>query len=144
MAVRIKIRIKRLDSRHETVDTVALVNAGYETDEPEIILPMPVAERLRLIPNLPNNTKIEEYGTLGGKVRCLWVPKCVEAWILPMSKSSKPVRAHAVLSDSEKEVLLNDKLAGAMKIIIEDIGKGYWRLPGERKLRVSEEAEYHA
>ncbi|MDI6798533.1 MAG: hypothetical protein QMD12_00840 [Candidatus Aenigmarchaeota archaeon] len=37
--------------------------------------------------------------------------------------------------------MLSDKLACALRIIIEDIGNGYWRFPEEKEVRESEKKE---
>ena len=39
MGVRVKVRVK-------SVDLIALVNTGYETDVPEILVPLDIAEKL--------------------------------------------------------------------------------------------------
>jgi hypothetical protein len=46
MGVRVKVRIKHGDA------SLDLVNTGYETDVPEILAPVNVAERLGLLPRL--------------------------------------------------------------------------------------------
>jgi len=50
MGVRVKVRVRYRDA---SLDLVALVNTSYETDVPEILVPMDVAERLKLLPKLP-------------------------------------------------------------------------------------------
>lgn len=40
----------RVCSRSGCVKTVALVNSGFESDEPEIVLPLPLATVLNLQP----------------------------------------------------------------------------------------------
>jgi len=46
MGVRVRVRIKYGDA---ALDLVALVNTGYETDVPEILVPVSVAEKLEYI-----------------------------------------------------------------------------------------------
>ena len=55
MGVRVRIRIK--SSRGEA-ETPALVNTGFETEEPEILLPVKLAEKLGLYP--PNQGSVLE------------------------------------------------------------------------------------
>jgi hypothetical protein len=47
VGVRVKIRIRYANS---LVDVIDLVNTGYETDIPEVLVPLDVAERLGLWP----------------------------------------------------------------------------------------------
>jgi hypothetical protein len=41
------------------LETVALVNTGFETPSPQILLPVKAAERLGLWPNLPADALVE-------------------------------------------------------------------------------------
>jgi predicted aspartyl protease len=66
MGVRVKVRIKYRDA---SLDLIALVNTGYETDVPEILVPVSVAEKLGLLPKLPEGTIIETYKTASGFMR---------------------------------------------------------------------------
>jgi predicted aspartyl protease len=43
MGVRVRVRMKYGDA---SLDLVALVNTGYETDVPEILVPVSVADKL--------------------------------------------------------------------------------------------------
>ena len=66
MVVRVKIRLKALKGKKgKMVDTIALLNAGFESEEPEIVIPIRVAERLGLWPKLPEDTEIESYEVAG-------------------------------------------------------------------------------
>jgi predicted aspartyl protease len=53
MGVRVKIRVKL---NREEVEAAALVNTGFETEQPEILLPVKLAERLGLYPPARNST----------------------------------------------------------------------------------------
>lgn len=63
MVVRVKVRVKTL--RGEVV-TSALANSGFETEEPEVVLPVRVAERLGIYPELPAGTEVDRYAGIGG------------------------------------------------------------------------------
>lgn len=61
-----------------------------------------------------------------------------QEWVYPESLKvkiakveSKEVIADAVISLIETEVLMSDKLAGELEIVVEDFGKGLWRLRKE-------------
>ena len=47
VAVRVKISIRNIETNFE-VSTAALVNTGYEVEEPEILLPRRLAEYISL------------------------------------------------------------------------------------------------
>jgi len=66
MGVRVRLRIEYGNS---SIDVIALVNTGYETDVPEVLVPVEVAEKLGLWPKLPENTVIETYKTASGLMR---------------------------------------------------------------------------
>lgn len=68
------VRVKLKAVKGETV-TAALANLGIETEEPEAILPIRVAERLGIYPKLPSGSEIEEYKGVGGAVMRIFVVK---------------------------------------------------------------------
>ncbi len=47
MACRIKVKLKRDDM---SIETSALINSGFETDAPDIVLPVELARKLGLWP----------------------------------------------------------------------------------------------
>lgn len=71
MGVRIKIRIRSYQSE---VETSALVNTGFETDEPEILLPANLAKDLGLYPPI-EGSKLEEYSVVGGITFIIRIPR---------------------------------------------------------------------
>jgi len=50
IAIRVRLSLRRVD---RSLDVTALVNSGYETAEPELLIPSSIARELGLIPNLP-------------------------------------------------------------------------------------------
>jgi predicted aspartyl protease len=135
MAVRIKLRLRYYD---KVLETSALVNTGFETPNPQILLPIKVAERLNLWPELPRDTLVEIYDTAGGPVRVYRVRNAVNVEIPEKGIS---VIADAVISHTEVEVLISDKLADELMIVIERPGEGIWRFRDENILRKSEKPE---
>ena len=77
MAVRVKAKIRNKLNNKE-IESVVLLNAGYETAEPEIILPVKAAESLGLWPSLPEGSHFESYRTVSQEVRLIKTPKCIE------------------------------------------------------------------
>ncbi len=57
MAVRVKIKITL--SNEKSLETTALVNTGFESIEPQLLLPVKAAEKLGIWPNLPKDAVIE-------------------------------------------------------------------------------------
>jgi predicted aspartyl protease len=62
LAVRIRVRIRY---SNKVLDSIALVNTGFETPNPQILLPIKAAEKLGLWPELPMNTMVKIYDTAG-------------------------------------------------------------------------------
>jgi hypothetical protein len=58
MGVRVRVRVRYGSA---SLDLVALVNTGYETDVPELLVPVGVAMGLDLWPKLPDDTAVETY-----------------------------------------------------------------------------------
>ncbi len=135
MAVRIRLRLRYCG---KVLETSALVNTGFETPNPQILLPIKVAERLSLWPELPRDTLVEIYDTAGGPVRVYRVRNAVNVEIPEKGIS---VIVDAVISHTEVEVLISDKLADELMIVIERPGEGIWRFRDENILRKSEKPE---
>ena len=62
---------------------MAVANAGYESEGPEVVIPVKVAERLGLWPKLPEGTEVQAYEVAGGlKVRSYVIEDCLEVrWL---------------------------------------------------------------
>jgi len=67
MAVRVRVRISVGD---RSLETIALVNTGYEAETPQILVPIPAAEALGAWP--PQGAFESTYETAGGPLRT-WV-----------------------------------------------------------------------
>lgn len=141
MAVRVKVRIRT--SKDQYAETSALANTGYETIESEVLIPVRVAERLKVWPHLPPNTRIDSYSTAGGTTKVHRIENYAKLEVLVSDKIIEPVRCNIIISEIEDEVLLSDSLLSALGIVIEDPRKGLWRFRDEpiMKLRQSEEVE---
>ena len=124
MAVRVRLRVKGPGA---AVETSALVNSGYEALTPQLLLPRRLAERLGLSP-VPETARLVEMDTPGGPVRLLLVPRGVEVTLLAGDREVGPVAADAVISDIEDEVLISDRLAEELGIVLLAIASGEWRL----------------
>ncbi len=144
MAVRVKLRIKAKGDKGEVVSS-ALVNSGFETEKPQLLIPLALARALGLWPPPPTSS-IAELGTAGGPVRNYLVPDALEVSILTGDRSTEPVECCAIISHIEEEVLINDKLSDELKIVMLRPGAGIWRLADdpEGMSRRSEPPRYWA
>ncbi|MFQ6072634.1 MAG: hypothetical protein ACE5KT_08045 [Methanosarcinales archaeon] len=141
MGVRVKLKIKSLKS-DSTLELNSLLNTGFESEVPEVILPQRVAELLGLWPALPSGVVVKTYETAGGTVRLYYVDQGIEVQAITEEKSTRKIRCAAVISELEREVLLSDKVIDELEIILERPGKGLWRFREEEKVRQSEEVQY--
>ena len=127
MAVRVKLRIKSRLDPSRSVESIALVNSGFEADTPQLLIPVKLAEELGLARRLLE-ARVEAYGTVGGPIRVYVLPSSIEVAIAEEGAPSKVIVADAVISEYEREVLISDYLAGELGIIVEDFKEGVWRL----------------
>lgn len=125
MAVRVAVRIEFLKKK---INAVALVNTGYETNKPELLLPVRFARMFRVWPNLPPETRGETYATAGARIRVYRLKK--QAQISLTRPLTRPVNCDLIIGEQEEEILLSDALISALGIVIEDAKKGIWRLKG--------------
>jgi hypothetical protein len=118
------------------VETNALANAGYETDEPEALLPISLVKKVGFRSDL---TTVGTYESVTGATTMGFIPEAVDIGIVGITGT--PVKAHVAISMVQGEVLLSDKLLSALGIELIDPGKGLWRLRGELKTRKSVRAK---
>jgi hypothetical protein len=138
MVVRVKVRIK---AGKEVEETVAAVNSYFETEEPEIILPLALAARL----GVPFREDSEEiYRTLGGPAIVFRSPRKVRVEVVTPDRKSPSVECRASVSEIWDEAVLSDKLTDRFGIVILRPGRGLWRFADEggQKSRRSEKPEY--
>jgi len=136
VGVRVRVKIKY---KGELLETVALVNTGFETPNPQILLPVKAAEKLGLWPDLPRDTLVEIYDTAGGPTRVYRVRSAVTVEVA--ERGGRGVVADAVISHMEVEVLISDRLAEELMIAIEKPSEGIWRFRDEKVERRSERPE---
>ena len=126
MAVRLKVKVAL---GKKAVDTVAIANAGYESDKPEILIPTELARKLEVWPEMPAGTKFEEFLTAGGP--CVMHVLEKPAKVSSTLRKEKKIDSTVVISTIKDEVLLSDKLIGALEIDIINAGTGEWRFRTE-------------
>lgn len=134
MGVRVRIRIMLGEN---SVEAMALVNTGFESDVPEILIPINLAERLGVWPNLPDGTIVETYRSVSGLMRVYRIKGARASLIIEDAKTPL-VDTYLVIAEEADEVLLNDQIISKFGIVIEDPARGEWRIKGETKIRISE------
>lgn len=107
MAVRVRIEVRCRDSNVSVV-TVALVNSGYEVEEPEVLLPRRLAEYLGLSLR-PPRARTEIYETPFRVYHLIFLPKAVD--VHPVDASRTVEGVNVAVAEWEREVLISDKLA---------------------------------
>jgi len=127
VGVRVKVRVKYSG---KSVDLIALVNTGYETDVPEILIPVDIAEKLGLWPKLPDNTLVETYKTASGLMKVYRVGGANVSLLID-DVEVRSTEAYVVISEHTDEALISDQLTSRLDIVIEDPAKGLWRLRGK-------------
>lgn len=138
MNLKIKVR-----NTGKTVKTSALVNSGFETEKPQLLIPIMLAREIGLWPP-PLDAQIEEFGTAGGPTRNYVVRDALDVFVEVEEKEVGPVTCDAVISSLEFEVLINDKLGGELGIVLLDLARGMWRFASDPldKIRSSTPPQY--
>ncbi len=126
MGVRVTVKVKHGELEAETS---ALVNTGFETEQPEILLPLKLAERLGLHPPKLDSI-LQEYSVVGGTT--ILIKSSHDAQVAVKGREDNTVNATPLISDSESEVLISDLLASRLNIVIESAGEGLWRFRDEK------------
>jgi len=129
VAVRVRVRIA---GNGKEIVASALANSGYESETPQVLLPIEAAEILNLWPPEKN---LEEtvFDTAGGPLRVWVASRAVKVKIVVEDIDMPFVEADAVISPIADEILLSDKMISELNIALEDPGRGYWRFTWEGK-----------
>lgn len=131
MAVRVRLRI---EANEKVIETSALVNTGFETETPQLLLPKEAAKELGLTKRKMGR---RDYLTPGGLVKLYVLPSRARVRVVGKTQGQE-VEADLVISPFEEEVLISDKLTEALGIALENVALGTWRLKGETQVHESE------
>jgi hypothetical protein len=124
VAIRLRIRLVR---EGKSVDVVAPISSGYETREPEVLLPVAIATQLSIYPRLPEGAIVKEYKLADGSItKLIKVSRAVQIYVVEEDRVVGPVEASLVVAEKAEEVLISDKLAGKLGIVALDFGEGLW------------------
>jgi hypothetical protein len=141
MGVRVRIKV---NVGNKVAETVALVNSGFETETPQILVPHKFILSNNIDLDILGKPRIQEYDTAGGPIIMYMYPESCTVNIVEEDRLSKSVKADLVISTIEKEVLLSDALTEELEIIIISPRKGLWKFTDDplNKIRYSYKPEY--
>lgn len=139
MAVRLRLRIRVGERSREAV---ALLNSGYESLTPQLLIPVDLARELGMWP--PEGAVEVTLSTAGGPLRAWYYPRKAYVKVLAGDAESRDVLTDIVVSPLADEPLINDMLAEELEIAVESFGRGLWRFRWEprEKLRPSEKRQF--
>jgi len=133
MVCRVKVTIKTED---EVVETSALLNSGFESDEPDIIIPVSVAEKLHLWP--PRSTMSTLLETGGGEIITPYYTSAGELELILEDRESLKVKVNIIVNPHIDEVAVSDYVASMLGVILLDFKRGEWRLRDDPEDKVRE------
>lgn len=137
MAVRVKIEIHSVDKDLSVLST-ALLNSGFESEIPLVLVPAKVAEHLGFLPQLPVNAVAETYEAAGGSaIRVYSIENVIKVRVVTDDRETDFTACSIIISEGEREVILSDLLIDELEIIIEKSGVGLWRFNDEGRIRSS-------
>ncbi len=152
MVVSVKLRIKSLINKDREVEVEAGVNSHYPAllgpDEPEILLPVDVAEKLDLYPPRSDWDTVERM-SVGGLAIGWFVKRALSVCVVEEDRIGPEIIAHAYIVLGFPKVLISDAAIKPLGIWTVDEARGYWCfsdelrdvLDGKRKPRESYKAE---
>ena len=123
MACRVKVRIER---GNRDVETVALVNSGFETDSPDIAIPISTAKELGLWP--PSSASSTILDTGGGEVTNPYYVDAANLKLILGDREVESIRVNVIVNPHIDEVVISDYVASELGIVLLDIRRGLWRL----------------
>ncbi|RLF19411.1 MAG: hypothetical protein DRZ82_05920 [Thermoprotei archaeon] len=123
MVCRVRVRIRVGD---RVVEGSALLNSGFESDEPDIVIPMDLARLLDLWP--PRSTATAILDTGGGETVNPYYRACAELELVLGDREPKKVKVNVIVNPYVDEVVISDYVASEFGVILLDFKKGLWRL----------------
>lgn len=125
MGVRVRLR---LETTQRSVETSALINSGFESTEPEVIVPPSLAEELGLAPS----SELSSYSVAGGgSISAIRSSTPIKVALVLEDRETATVEAIASILPGENEVIVSDRLAHELALVILDPFNGTWCLRDE-------------
>ena len=117
MGLRIPVKLKHNDKE---VEVNALLNTGFETDEPVVALPLTIASQLNLTPG-------EKMFYLGPGALVGEVYLAGEVTItVKVGESERSIKAYAVIEPREEEIMLSDRAIAELGIVVDLKHMKWW------------------
>ncbi len=117
----------RLKGRRASVVTSALVNTGFESEEPELVIPEKLSEVLELmgsaIARFRAVARLEASG--------MRVDERITVELMVEDRDPVVAQANVTILPGEDEVIISDRLASELRIVILDPYGGSWCLSDE-------------
>ena len=126
MGVYVKLYVESLKKGKSSLECIGVVNTGFRSPDPDIILPKDIAEKLGLYPPPEDSFQVEAH-TGGGPVIVYIIPEAIEVHVVTRDRISKRVKCNVLVNPLEDEVLLSDRLTEDLGIQILYPSKGIWR-----------------
>jgi hypothetical protein len=123
LAVRVLVRIKIAGCE---VESVALVNSGFETETPQILIPVKMLIENNIDVSALKGSSVE-YGTPAGNVSMYVVRRGCTISVIEPDRVVGEVISDLVISPIEREVLISDALGEELGIEILSLKRGFWR-----------------
>ena len=114
----------RIKARGGEVTTTALLNSGFESDEPDIVVPERLAERLGLWP--PREAVMERVETAGGPTSVYYIREAAEIKLAGV-EASEGKKVNVIVAPHVNEVLLSDYVIDELGITVVSFRRGLWR-----------------
>lgn len=123
MACRVRVKIRVGD---RIIDTGALLNSGFESDTPDIAIPVDIAKELGLWPPYSASTAILDTG--GGETVNPYYESYAELELTLEDRESKKIKVNIIVNPYIDERVISDYVASELGVILLDFKKGLWRL----------------
>lgn len=131
MAVRVQIHATPIsesgEALSEPVAFIAVVNTGYETETPELIVPIPLAQRLGYWPPPVERAEWTTYRSVSGDFQLCRLPRAISSRIPAEDRETPQHQCDIATGTAERRVLISDRLASLLKVDLVDPGEGKWR-----------------
>ena len=132
ISLRLRLRSRR---REAEVELIALVNTGFISESPDVMLPTGVASELGLWPP-PEDALMASADTAGGGAVVYVVPGALEVSVVEEDRTVGPVMSNAVVNPSVNRVLISDYLAEELRIQVLYPRRGLWRFSDDEPGRL--------
>ncbi|MBI4615288.1 MAG: hypothetical protein HY720_16855 [Planctomycetes bacterium] len=119
---------------------MAVLNGGFESDEPCVLLPVQAA--LRILPGPPWGAKALRAEVAGGETSFLLADESLDATVVTPDREGPRVECQILISGQDREVLISDSGIDALGVEVQAFRKGLWRFRGETASRPSEAPQH--